>query len=82
MLAAIETAPQSLNENRRRLEAFVDPTELAAAQFTRAEAVDPASATTLREVRSLAEVYRLAVNGVRKEINDAAPGGAPVPTVV
>ena len=40
--------------------------------MARAEAADPAAATTLREVRQLAEVYRLAVNGMRKEIMDSA----------
>lgn len=83
VLAAIETAPPTLSAPRqdgsRRLEAFVDASELATAQFARAEALDPASATVLREVQSLAEVYRLALNSVRKEINDAVPGGASVP---
>ena len=41
--------------------------------LARAEAADPAAAQTLREVRSLAEVYRLAVGGVRREILDEVP---------
>jgi hypothetical protein len=76
VLAAIETAPPSLGDKRadgtRRLESFVDPTELAAAQMERAEAMDPAGATTMHELRGLAEVYRLAANSVRREIMDAA----------
>jgi hypothetical protein len=75
VLAAIETAPPSLGDKRadgtRRLESFVDPTELAAAQMERAEAADPAGAT-MHELRGLAEVYRLAANSVRREIMDAA----------
>ena len=82
-IAAIETAPLTLSSPRqdgsRRLEAFVDPTELAAVQFARAEAADPAAAQTLREVQSLSEVYRLAVNGLRKEILDVT---GDVPAVV
>lgn len=80
VLAAIETAPPSLGDKRadgsRRLEPFVDPGELAAAQMERAEALDPAGATTMHELRGLAEVYRLAANSVRREIMDAA--GVPV----
>ncbi|MDO8795208.1 MAG: hypothetical protein Q7J25_11370 [Vicinamibacterales bacterium] len=76
VLAAIETAPQTLSANRGRLEPFIDPTEQAAAVLARAEAADPAAAQTLREVRSLAEVYRLAVGGVRREILDEVPGVA------
>lgn len=76
VLAAIETAPQTLSANRGRLEPFIDPTEQAAAVLARAEAADPTAAQTLREVRSLAEVYRLAVGGVRREILDEVPGVA------
>jgi hypothetical protein len=75
VIAAVETAPHVLNANRNRLEPFIDPAEVATAVMARAEAADPASATTLREVRSLAEVYRLAVGSVRREIGDAVPGG-------
>jgi len=84
VLAAIETAPMTLSENRLRFEPFVDPAEVAEAVMARAETADPASANTLREIRSLREVYTLAVNGVRKEINDAVPSAAatPVPTIV
>lgn len=71
VLAAIETAPMTLNTTLRRAEPFIDPDEVATAVMTRAELADPASANTLREVRALAEVYRLAVNTVRKEILDA-----------
>jgi hypothetical protein len=71
VLAAIETAPMTLNTNLRRAEPFIDPAEVDAAVMARAEVADPASANTLREVRSLAEVYGLAVNTVRKEILDA-----------
>jgi len=74
VLQAIETAPQTLSANRGRLEPFIDPTEQAAAVLARAEAADPTAAQTLREVRSLAEVYRLAVGGVRREILDEVPG--------
>jgi soluble lytic murein transglycosylase-like protein len=77
IVAAIETAPQTLSAPRqdgsRRLEAFVDPAELASAQMDRARAADPTSAQTLNELTSLAEIYRHAVNGVRGEILAAAP---------
>lgn len=76
VLAAIETAPMTLSENRSRLEPFIDPAERAAAMLARAEAADPTSATTLRELQSLAEVYRLALGSVRREILDEVPGGA------
>lgn len=82
MLAAIETAPMTLSETRpdgsRRLEPFIDAEQMAAARFERAERADPATATTLREVRGLAEVYSHAVNGVRKEILDEVPGAVSV----
>jgi hypothetical protein len=80
VLQAIETAPMTLSENRQRLVPFIDPAVVAEAVMARAEAADPATAQTLREVNALAEVYRLAVNGVRKEINDVVPGGVPAPT--
>jgi len=71
VLAAIETAPMTLNTTLRRAEPFIDAAEVDAAVMARAEVVDPAAANALREVRSLAEVYGLAVNTVRKEILDA-----------
>jgi len=78
VLAAIETAPNTLSAPRpdgsQRLEPFVGPTEMSAVRLERAEKNDPVTATTLREVKSLAEVYRLAVNGVRKEILDEVSG--------
>lgn len=74
MLAAIESAPMALSAVRpdgsRRMEAFVDSEEMASARLERAEKVDPATATTLREVRSLREIYSHAVNSVRKEVLD------------
>lgn len=77
VLAAVESAPMVINANRTRLEPFLDPAEIATAIMARAEAADPATAQTLEETRSLAEVYRLAVGSVRAEINDAIPGGIP-----
>jgi hypothetical protein len=81
VLAAIELAPPTLSDKRpdgsRRLEPFIDPTELASAQWARAEAADPARATALAEVRSLAEVYRLAVGSVKNEILNATPPTVP-----
>jgi hypothetical protein len=76
VLAAIETAPPTLGKNHR-LEPFVDPTELASAQMERAEAADPAAATTMHDLRQLADAIRLAATSVRREIMDAA--GVPVP---
>jgi hypothetical protein len=72
VLAAIETASPTLNDQRRRFEPFVDPAEIATAQRTRAEAADPAAATTLRELRDLADVYQRAVNTVRHDIEAAS----------
>lgn len=67
VLAAIETAPPTLGKSRR-MEPFVDPTELASVKMARAEAADPSTAAKLRDLESLAEVYRLSVNSVRQEI--------------
>lgn len=72
VLAAIETAAPTLNDQRKRFEPFVDPAEVAIAQRQRAEAIDPAAATTLRELRDLADVHRRAVNLVRHDIESAA----------
>jgi len=76
-LAAIETAPPTLSEKRpdgsRRLEPFIDPEQRTAAALERGKRVDPETAKTLGEVRSLREVYQLAVNSVRKEILDEVP---------
>lgn len=72
VLAAIETASPTLDDKRRRFEPFVDPTEIATAQRARAEAADPAAATTLRELRDLADVHRRAINIVRHDIEAAA----------
>jgi hypothetical protein len=84
VLLAIETGPPGLGSTRgdgsRRFEPFVDPEDLATARMNRAEALDPNAATTMKELRSLAEVYRLATNGVRKEIMDVA--GVAVPEAV
>jgi hypothetical protein len=85
VLAAIEMAPPTLSDQRpdgsRRVEPFIDPTELAAAQWARAEAADPVTMQTLNEVRSLAEIYRLAVSSVRTEILSEVPGAsATLPT--
>jgi hypothetical protein len=43
----------------------------------RAKRADPETVKTLDEVRSLREVYQLAVNGVRKEILDEVPTATP-----
>lgn len=72
MLAAIETASPTLNDQRRRFELFIDPAEIATAQRARAEAADPVAATTLRELRDLADVYQRAVQIVRHDIEAAA----------
>jgi hypothetical protein len=73
--AAIETGPPALGSERadgtRRFEPFVDAEELSAAQLTLAREADPVAATHMDEFRHLAEVYRLAVNGVRHEIAEA-----------
>lgn len=78
VLAAIETAPMTLSEKRqdgsRKMEPFVDAEEMSAVRLERAEKNDPATSTALREVKSLAEVYRLAVKSVRKEILDEVSG--------
>lgn len=75
-LAAIETAPMTLGAERpdgsRRLEEFINPEARKAAVLARAEQGDPETIKTLSEVQSLAEVYRLAVNSVRREIMDEA----------
>ena len=80
-LAAIETAPPTLSAKRpdgsRRLEDFIDPAERSAAVLERAKRADPETVKTLDEVRSLREVYQLAVNGVRKEILDEVPTATP-----
>jgi hypothetical protein len=82
-LAAIDTAPMTLSAKRpdgsRRLEHFVDPEQRTAAMFARAEAANPTAANTLREVRSLREVYTHAVNGLRAEILSEVPGATPKP---
>jgi hypothetical protein len=76
VIAAIEAAPQALGDSRadgsRRMQPFVDAAELSAARLERAVTADTATATTMYELRELAEVYRLAVNSVRREIMDAA----------
>jgi hypothetical protein len=59
-------------------EPFVDPDEVRAIKLERAEKADPATATTLREVRSLREVYTLAVNSMRQEILTEADVAVPV----
>ena len=79
-LAAIDTAPPTLSEKRpdgsRRLEPFVDPEQRTAAALERAKRMAPEAVKTLDEVRSLREVYQLAVNSVRQEILQEVPGGA------
>lgn len=72
VLAAIETASPTLNDQRRRFEPFIDPADIATAQRARAEAADPVAATTLRELRDLADVNQRAVNIVRHDIEAAA----------
>ena len=72
VLAAIETAAPTLNDQRKRFEPFVDPAEIETAQRARAEAADPAAATTLRELRDLADVYQRAVQLVRRDIEAAS----------
>ena len=71
-LAAIETAPMSLSEKRpdgsRPLEAFIDPEARTVATLERARRADPETVRTLEEVRSLREVYALAVASVRREV--------------
>jgi hypothetical protein len=78
VIAAIDTAPMTLSAARpdgsRRLEPFIDPERRTEAALARAERLDPATATSLREARSLAEVYRQAVNRVRAEIVTEVPG--------
>lgn len=80
VLAAIETAPNTLSAPRadgsRKMEPFVDIEAMTAAKLERAEKADPATATTLRDVKSLAEMYRHAVSSVRAEILDEVPGVA------
>jgi hypothetical protein len=84
VLLAIETGPPGFGSTRgdgsRRFEPFVDPEELAAERMSRAEALDPTSAASMRELRDLAEIYRLATSSVRKEIADVA--GATIPEAV
>jgi hypothetical protein len=86
VLAAIETAPMTLSERRqdgsRRLEHFIDPEERTAVALTRAEAADPTTAQTLRELRALRQTYVHAVNGVRKEILDEVPEATIEPELV
>ena len=76
VLLAIESAPPSLGSTRgdgsRRFEPFVDAEELATARMERAEALDPKSAVTMKDLRDLAEVYRLAVGSVKREIEAIA----------
>jgi hypothetical protein len=76
-LAAIDTAPPTLSQARpdgsKRLEPFIDAAERTAAILARAERSDPATTKQLRELQQLGEVYRLAINGVRKEIADETP---------
>ena len=71
VLAAIETAAPTLDEKHRRFEPFVDPAEITTAQRARAEAADPAAATTLRELRDLADVYQRVIGTVRYDIGVA-----------
>jgi hypothetical protein len=79
--AAIETAAPTLSTPRpdgsRRLEAFVNVDEMRAAMFSRAEAANPVAAQTLREVRSLREVYTLAVGSLRTEVLAEVPEATP-----
>lgn len=83
VLAAIESAPPTLGDRRsdgsRRVEPFVDPEGFATAQMERAEALDPATATTMHELRQLAEVYRLSVNSVRREIAETSAAASSGP---
>jgi hypothetical protein len=78
MLAAIETAPMTLSAQRpdgsRKMEPFVEPQQMSAVKLERAELLDPSTAQTLREVRSLREIYSHAVNSVRREIEAELPG--------
>lgn len=71
VLAAIEAASPTLDDKRRRFEPFIDPAEVATAQMARASSADPVAATTLRELRDLADVYQRAVNTVRHDIESA-----------
>lgn len=83
IIAAIDTATVTLSATRldgaKRLEPFIDPAERTAAALLRAEAADPATAQSLREIRSLREVYSHAVSSVRSEINKEVSGGVPLP---
>jgi hypothetical protein len=45
--------------------------------MSRAEAANPVAANTLREIKSLREVYSIAVNGVRAEILAEVPEATP-----
>lgn len=85
VLAAIDTAPMTLSATRpdgsRHLEPFIDVEERTAAALARAEGANPTAAQTLREVRSLREVYSLAVNSVRQEILDEVPEAMPEPAL-
>jgi hypothetical protein len=67
-LVGLVTAPHAngrLTDQRR-----------AAAMMARADAANPTAANTLREVRSLREVYTLAVNSVRAEMLAEVPDAA------
>jgi hypothetical protein len=87
ILAAIDTAPPTLSAARpdgsRQMEPFIDPAEQDAAKMARAEAADPETAAKLREVSSLQQAYRHAVNGLRAEVLEEVPGAAStaVPTL-
>jgi hypothetical protein len=71
------TLSASRPDGSRRLEHFIDPAERSAGILARTSVADPKAATSLREVRSLQEVYTLAVNGVRREICDEVPDATP-----
>jgi len=78
VLAAIETAPVGVlsaprPDGSRRMEPFVDPKQIETARLERAERADPTTASTLREMKSLREIYSHAVNGVRSEILAEVP---------
>ena len=61
------------------MEPFVDSQRVEAARLEHAERADPATANTLREVKSLREIYSHAVNGVRAEIVAEVPGATEKP---
>jgi hypothetical protein len=73
MIAAFHNAPPTVGQRKdggARLEDFISEDDRREADMERAQRADPSSAQTLREVRSLAEIYTHAVNTTRREMLD------------